>query len=468
MSEKSKSKPKLDLKLTFFIGLAFFTTGVSWSLYNTQVNQALFEYLGLWSLVGLWMAADNMIGVVIQPIMGGVSDSTRTRLGRRMPYIIVGTISAAIFFSLIPTGFSSVKYEEFKILGQVLKIPISGSVSQSKFWLLIIWMLFFSISMGFYRSQAVALMPDFVRPHNRSKANAVINLMGGVGAIFAYTLSLVSDYIGMQFTFIIASIIMVVALVVLLLKVKEKNAYSYKLILEMEQAGKEDVSEVQTRIEKPGILKSLKDIATEEEKSTLFILLAIFFWFIAYQGAEALFSVYAGPEGLTIVSTRGQAGFLFNFVAIPFILFALPAGIIADKIGRRLTIKLGLVIIILFTVIGFIIQRNLILLAIVLILFGVGWACVNVNSIVIVWELAPSAEKIGTYTGAYYFFSVLAAILGPYIIGALTDLLGTITFFLMVALFFVVALILMFFVKRGEVELTEEEKLAKEKAMERI
>jgi len=468
MSEQNQSKEKLDYKLTFFIGFAFFTTGISWSLYNTQVNQALFLYLGAYGIVGLLMAMDNMIGVIIQPVMGGVSDSTRTRLGRRIPYIIVGTIAAAIFFALIPTGFGTPKYTELDILGFVIKIPKtlsdSGGLGTS-FWLLIIWMALFSISMGFYRSQAVALMPDFIRPHNRSKANAIINLMGGVGSIAAFTLSLASDYIGFEITFIIGSIIMIVALIILLLKVKEKDAYSYQLILEMEQGGKEGVSEIQPRIEKPGIFKSLKYILKEEDKSTLFILLAIFGWFVGYNGAEALFSVYAGPEGLAIVGTRGTAGFLFNFVAIPFIIFALPAGIIAGKIGRRLTIKIGLIIIIAVTVIGFIIQANLFLLIIILIIFGMGWACVNVNSIVIVWELAPSAEKIGTYTGAYYFFSVLAAILGPYIIGALTDLFGQITFFLMVSVFFVLALIFMFFVKRGEVELTEEEKLAAQKTM---
>lgn len=444
MSESTEDKPKLNIKLTFLIGLAFFTTGISWSLYNTQVNQELYDYLGVWSLVGLLMALDNIIGVVIQPIMGSVSDSTRSRLGRRMPYIIVGTISAAIFFTLIPTGFNT------------------------SIWILLIWMLFFSISMGFYRSQAVALMPDFVRPYNRSKANAVINMMGGIGSIFAFTLSLISDYIGLFTVFLIGAIIMIVALIILVSQVKEKNAYSYQLVLQAEQDATKDVEDIKTRIEKPGILESLKDIVTEEEKSTLFILLAIFAWFIAYQGAEALFSVYAGPEGLEIVGTRGTAGFLFNFVAIPFIVFAIPAGIIATKIGRRLTIKIGLILIIAMMFLGFLAQGNLIILLTALCLFGVGWGCVNVNSIVIVWQLAPSAEKIGTYTGAYYFFSVLAAILGPYIIGALLDLFGTFTMFLQCAIFFGIALFLMFFVRRGEVELTEEEKLAKQKAMERI
>jgi len=442
MSETTEDKPKLNVKLTFFIGLAFFTTGISWSIYNTQVNQALKDMLLLWGIVGFLMTLDNIVGVSIQPIMGSISDSTRSRLGRRMPYIIVGTISAAIFLILIPTAFGT------------------------NIWLLLLWMLFFSISMGFYRSQAVALMPDFVRPYNRSKANAIINLMGGVGAVFAYTLNPLAD-VAPLIPFLLSAIIMLIALGILVLKVKEKDAYSYQLLIQAEEDAKKDISKLEPKIKEPGLLESIKDILTEEEKSTLFILLAIFSWFIAYQGAEALFSAYAGPEGLAITS-KGFAGFLFNFVALPFIFFAIPAGIIATKIGRRLTIKIGLVIILSMMVLGFIAFTNLILLIIALLFFGIGWACVNVNSIVIVWELAPSAEKIGTYTGVYYFFSVLAAILGPTIIGTLLDLLGTASLFLNCSIFFGIALILMFFVKRGEVELTDEEKLAKQKAMERI
>ncbi|MFO7795691.1 MAG: MFS transporter [Promethearchaeati archaeon] len=444
MSEETQKREKLDLKLTFYIGLAFFTTGISWSLYNTQVNQALRGYGLLLSIVGILMALDNMLGVIIQPIMGSFSDSTRTRLGRRMPYILIGTISAAIFFALIPTGFDS------------------------QLWILILWMFLFGLSMGFYRSQAVALMPDFIRPYNRSKANAIINLMGGLGTLIATIISLLSNYIGLQLGFIIVSLLMLIALGVLLVKVKEKDAFSYQLILKAEQGGKGTIADIQPRIERPKLIESLKDIVTEKDKSTLFILLAIFAWFIAYQGAEGLFTVYAGPEGLNIVSSEGTAGFLLFFVAGPFILFALPAGIIAGKIGRRLTIKIGLVIILCAMVYSFIVGTNLILLLIGLVVFGIGWACVNINSIVIVWELAPSAEKIGTYTGVYYFFSVLAAILGPFFIGALMDLFGIASMFLNCGIFFLISLVLMFFVKRGEVELTEEEKIAKEKAMQRI
>jgi maltose/moltooligosaccharide transporter len=433
---EEKSSEKFRYGQTFLIGLAFFTT-FTWSLYNTQVNQQVKLYIPILTIVGLIMAIDNIVGVIIQPIMGNISDNTRTRYGRRMPYIVVGVIFSAIFFALIPTGFGT------------------------ELWILLIWIFCFSVSAAFYRSQAVALMPDFVRPVHRSKGNAIINIMGGIGAIFAFTLSLVSDYIGLPLTFIIASIVMVVAMVILFLTIKEKDSYSYKLLLETEA---KEGRPIKKQKEKLTILESIKDVAREKDKSTFIMLLAIFAWFVSYNGLESLFTIYAGPEGLSIVATKGLAGFLLNAIAISFIVSALPLSLLAKRIGRRLCIKIGLIIMIIALIIGFLF-RNVIVTIMIFILFGIGWALVNVNSIVIIWELAPNLKKIGTYTGLYYFFSVLAAIVGPPLVGMMTDLLGVETLLLNGAIFVFIAFILMLFVKRGEIELTEEEKLARQKVI---
>lgn len=431
---KNMSEEKLNIKLTFFIGLAFFTTGIAWSIYNTQVNVSLFFYLKSYALVGILMAMDNVIGVLIQPVMGSISDNTRTRFGRRMPYIIVGIPLASFFFILIPF--------------------------ENSLWILLLWMFLFNISMASYRSQAVALMPDFVKPQHRSKGNAIINLMGGLGAIIAYTFNLILVPISLELTFFIVAIIMVVSLVVLLFTVKEKHSYSFQIILEAEKEGKK----IETKKEKLGLIESFKDILSEKDKSTLFMLLAIFFWFVGYCGLEALFTVY----GVDVLGMdRGPAGFMFTYVAIPFVLFAFPAGIIATKIGRRLTIKIGLVLFIVALFIGFLIPTTT-MITIAFVIAGIGWALVNINSIVIVWEMARTEKKIGTYTGVYYFFSFMAAIIGPYLVGLLVDVLGPTTLLLDGAIFLLVALILMFFVKRGEVELTEEEKLAKKKAIQEL
>jgi Na+/melibiose symporter-like transporter len=435
----SESTDKFNLKQTTLIGLAFFTTGIAWSMFNTQVNITLFQYLGSYALVGAWMAMDNIIGVCIQPIMGTVSDNTRTRLGRRMPYLIVGIPLAAIFFIMISTI----------------------NPSSDPLWLLLLWMFFFNVSMASYRSQAVALMPDFVKPINRSKGNAVINFMGGVGALIAYIFNRFLVPISLFLAFLAVAIIMVLSLIVLLLTIKEKESYSYKLILEKEEV---EGQKIKDKKDRPNLIESFKDILSEKDKSTLLMLLAIFSWFVGYQALEALYTVY-GTDVLGL--ERGDAGFMLTYVAIAFLLSALPAGILGSRIGRRLTIKIGLVLFMIALIIGFLIQ-TVTVITIILFVAGVGWAFININSIVIVWQMAPTSKKIGTYTGVYYFFSFMAAILGPFMVGSLTDLLGNHTLFLICYFFFLAALIFMFLVQRGEVELTEEERIAKEKAIQEL
>jgi len=385
------------------------------------------------------MALDNMIGVIIQPIMGAISDNTRSKFGRRMPYLIIGVPLGAVFFSLIPT--------------------------QSSLPMLLIFMFLFGTSMGFYRAQAVSLMPDFVRPENRSKGNAIINLMGGFGVAIGYGFSALLGLVGLQILFLIISVIMVIALLVLLWRIKEKDSYSYQLILEMEGKEGEKIKKEKTT---PGLIESIKDIAGEEDKSTLFILLAIFCWFIGYQGIVALISIY----GVQVLGySPGLAGFLPFIVTVPLLLTIYPLSYLPGKIGRRATIKIGVILWTAMLVVGFFMglaQASLLIMAIPLALLGVGWAMINTNSIVIVWELAPTEKKIGTYTGLYYFFSYMAAILGPMIVGGLTDLLGIQFLLLNGALFFVLAFIMMQFVKRGEVKLTPEEKLARQKTIQEL
>ncbi|MFX0070763.1 MAG: MFS transporter [Candidatus Hermodarchaeota archaeon] len=432
MVELTEEQEKFAIGQTFVIGLAFFTTGVAWSMYNTQVNIMLFYYLGSYALVGAWMAMDNLVGIILQPIMGNVSDNTRTKLGRRIPYLIIGIPAAAFFFVMIATV----------------------NVGTDPLWLLLLWMFFFNVCMGFYRSQAVALMPDFVVPVHRSKGNAIINLMGGVGAVIAYLLNLLLVPYSLFFSFVLVSIIMVASLIVLLLTIKEKNSYSYRMILEAEEREGHKIKE--KKEEKPGLIESFKDILAEEDKSTLFMLFAIFSWFVGYQALEALFTVY-GVDVLGL--ERGFAGGLLLFVAVPFILMAAPAGILATKIGRRLTIKIGLFMVIGATFTVFLIPSVTIII-ICFIIFGCGWALVNINSIVIVWEMAPTAKKIGTYTGVYYFFSFLAAILGPFFVGVFVDLMGNTFLFLVCDFFFIAALIFMFLVRRGEAGMSEEKRVA--------
>jgi MFS family permease len=289
--------------------------------------------------------------------------------------------------------------------------------------------------------------------------------MGGVGIAFGYGFSLLLSIVGLQTLFLIVSILMVLALLVLLWKVKEKESYTYKAILLKEE---ESGQKVKTK-GGPGIIESFKSVIQQKDTSLIFVLLAIFFWFITYQGILSLITLY----GTNVLGyDAGLAGFLPFIVTVPFLITIIPLSYLANKIGRRNAIKIGLMLwiamLILAYFFGILGIHDLGIMAIPLAVLGIGWALINTNSIVIVWELAPTEKEIGAYTGIYYFSSFLASILGPMIIGFMTDIFGWPSMVLNGVYFFIVALIIMFFVKRGEVELTDEEKAARQKAIQEL
>lgn len=218
-------------------------------------------------------------------------------------------------------------------------------------------------------------------------------------------------------------------------------------------------------------MEGFKEVFTNKDRSILFILIAIFFWFFGYNAVETWFTTY-GKEVLFI--QEATASFYLNLIAIPFILTAVPAGIIAERISRKKTILIGLMMIILCLFLVFILSifvvkpvepilaplmslffspSSPLLLNVILIILpivGVGWSFVNINSITIVWDIGHG-EKQGAYTGIYYFFSQGAAIIGPPITGIFFDLADTpLPLFPIALIFFVLAFISMFGVKSGE------------------
>jgi len=431
----SETKRKFDVKHTFLIGLAFFSSSIAWDMYDSQVSLSLYGYLAGLGLTGLLLGLDNLIGVIIQPLMGNVSDNTRTKFGRRIPYILIGIPLGALFFALIPFETSLIS--------------------------LLIFMFLFILSMSMWRSQAVALMPDFVHPENRSKGNSIINVMGGLGLVASTLISYTIVDFSLQLAFIVVSAIMLISLVVLFFTVKEKDAYAYQALLEEEMDAGEKIKAKKERV---SLISSFKDIIKEEDKSTLYVLLAIFFAMSAYYGLMGLFTVYAQN---TLSMTRGEAGGLKLYAGLTFLIAAFPLSLLAEKFGRKLFIKIGIVIFIIGAIVGFSAPTKTMTI-VALILLGVGYACIVVNTIVIVWAMAPSEKKIGTYTGVYYAFSFLAAIIAPGVFEGLAILFTWNAFFLIGALILVIALVFMFLVKRESADLTEEQKIAKKKAIQEL
>lgn len=396
---------KLDYKKTFLLGFGFFGISVIWSVYNSYVPIFLREYnLPLW-LVGAIMTFDNIAGITIQPWVGFLSDRTRTQFGRRMPFLMVGAPIGALFFALIP------------ILH--LSIPI--------FPLLMAAIIIMNIAMAIFRTPTVALMPDITPSPLRSKANGIINLMGGLGTTLAFLggAFLYRANRGLPFWF--ASLLMLVATAIVLLVIREPKEY--------EQEG-------DTRT---GVLATIREIITSQEKSALFILLAIFAWFIGYNAVETFWTTY-GKEFLGIQESTAAA--MLTYVSAAFLVFALPAGFIATRFGRRRTILAGLTILLVMILGGFF-TTNMLYLTVMLVLSGIGWALININSFPMVSDIAPPG-KIGSYTGLYYFFSMLAAITAPPLVGALMDLFGHRTLFLFAPFFMLLAMLCMLQVKRGE------------------
>jgi len=396
---------KLDYKKTFLLGFGFLGISLIWSVYNSYVPIFLREYdLPLW-LVGLVMTFDNIAGVTIQPYVGFLSDRTRTRFGRRMPYLMIGAPVGAIFFSLIA----------------VLHL---GSPNLTLLMAVIIIM---NIAMAIFRTPTVALMPDITPSPLRSKANGIINLMGGLGATLAFLGGAFLYRAGRGLPFYVSAAVMLVVTTVVVWVIREPKASEEELK------------------EQPGVLSTIRSIITDQEKSGLFILLAIFAWFMGYNAIETFWTTY-GKESLGIPESTAAA--MLTYVSVAFLVFALPAGFIATRFGRRRTILAGLTIMAVFLLGGYFVT-SMTYLTIMLIVVGIAWALININSFPMVSDIAPPG-KIGSYTGLYYFSSMFAAITAPPVAGGLMDVFGHRAMFLFSVLFMLLALLCMLQVKRGE------------------
>jgi Na+/melibiose symporter-like transporter len=412
------------------IGLGFFTTGVSWSVYNSYLPADFLPAFIVGDLqntiIGAIMVLDNVFAFFLQPWIGAKSDSTRTKWGRRMPYIMIGTPIAATFFTLIAYGWA--------VFG---------------FWFMITVITVFNVAMAFYRAPVVALMPDLVTDEHRTKANGVINLMGGIGAIYAFAISsqiykindpAIGAILGVSaaqsgpvLAFLTTSLIMLVAVVILYAAIKEP------------EVPPDDIKKA------IGIREAFSQVSLSQDKSALAVLGAIFFWFLGYNTLETWWTKY-GNEILSF--TTADATFQLTGFALSFVIFAVPSGLLAIKLGRRNTILLGLVIMMGALVVTWFITDYMIILGL-LAVAGLGWAFINVNSIVMVWQQVGQ-ERVGAGTGLYYFFSMTAAIAGPFITGLIFDLTvpfgGGIGILFPVSLvFLVIAFILTITVKTGEV-----------------
>lgn len=393
---------KLNYKNTMLIGLGFFTVSIVWGIYNIAMPIYLKD-LGLSGVaVGSVMTIDNIFAVIFLPIFGALSDRTNTRYGRRMPFLLVGIPLSALAFILIP----------FMRLNLILVM------------ITVIAMNFF---MSIYRAPTVALMPDFTPRQLRSKANGVINFMGGVGAVIAFVIGGFLFKINEFLPFAVGSVIMVVTIIVMYLLVHEPK----------------EVAEDKTTEKETGTAVMEKGAGL----SLIFLLLAIFFWFTGYNAVETFFSTY-GEEVLLI--DKSQSSFMLAVFSAMLVIFSIPSGLLATKIGRKRTILIGITILFLvFVAMNFVGGTNPYLIYALLAVGGISWALININSYPMVVEMT-SNKGIGKYTGYYYFFSMMAAIVSPIFFGFLKDILSDGFLFIYSSISMVLAFFFMMLVKHGE------------------
>lgn len=424
---------KLNVKKTVYVGLIFFSISLFWQIYDNIISKILDNTFGFSNtLRGVIMALDNVVALFMLPLFGHLSDKTNGRWGKRTPYIVVGTVLSALTFVFVGVAADS------KSLGWFLATLCTVL-----------------IFMSVYRSPAVSLMPDVTVKPLRSKANAIINLMGALGGLISLGLIMFLVKDGGKYLPLFAVIagIMIAVLVVFLLLVKEPKLVDERITQEAENG----LTETQEEIAESGKMDKSK------LKSMIFLLASVFLWFMAYNAITSSFSVYAGK----IWNIGGGSFSMPLMIAqVAAIIMFIPVGIIASKIGRKKTILIG-VGLMAFSFFGaFFLGSNLFgikidlsggafsspmfyVMAFFFALCGIGWATINVNSYPMVVEMSKGST-VGKYTGLYYTASMAGQILTPLLSGVIMDAIGMESLFMYSTVFMVLAFVTMLFVFHGD------------------
>ena len=420
---------KLDHKRTVLVGLAFFSICAFWQMYDNIIPLILTHTFQLDETVcGAIMAADNVLALFLLPFFGALSDRTSTRIGRRMPFILGGTACAVVLMNLLP----------------LFDNGYAATGEKAKLVLFVVALGLLLVAMGTYRSPAVALMPDVTPKPLRSKANAVINLMGSAGGIIVLALGMLFATASVQNSlmsytgyFGVIAALMLAALVVFMLTVQEPR-WAKEMQEQSVAAGLEDAEEAAHPTES-------RKLSADEVKSLLLILLSIVLWFFGYNAVTSKYSVYASnilhkDYNLTLIIAQAAA-----------IVAYLPVGFVAGRIGRKKTILAGVVMLtVAFGVAGFLTADSpSALMNAMFALAGIAWATINVNSFPMVVELASGGD-VGKYTGFYYTASMAAQVATPMVSGLLMDKFGMHVLFPYAAVFTGLAFVTMLFVKHGD------------------
>lgn len=407
---------KLNYKRTFFVGLAFMSICAFWQVYDNAVSLILKNTFHVRdSYIGVVLALDNILALFMLPLFGNLSDKTHTKIGRRMPYILGGTAMALVCIVLMPLAERMHNIVLFFVgLGLVL------------------------IAMATYRSPAVALMPDVTPKPLRSQANAVINLMGAVGGMVMLVAMNIFPITGEHphygTIFLIEGVIMAACVALLFWKIDEPALVSERERVEAEN-GITD--------EDAGVVDAGGKMPKDVFRSLVLILASVFFWFFGYNAVTSSFSRYAEQE------LGGNFALVLLICTAAAIVSYLPVGFIAQRIGRKKTILIGILMLASAFCAGIFFHSVTPLLYIFFALAGMGWAFINVNSYPMVVELSKGSN-VGKYTGYYYTVSMASQIFTPVLSNILMEYIGYRTLFPYATFFVLLSFVTMLLVKHGD------------------
>lgn len=410
---------KLDNRKTIAVGFAFLAISAFWQLYDNIVPLILKYFFNIGdTLAGGIMALDNVFALILLPVFGAWSDRVNSRMGKRTPFILVGTVLSVVFMLLLP-----------------------AAANRRSLTMFITVLLATLISMSIYRSPAVSLMPDVTPKPLRSKGNAIINLMGAIGVIM--TLGFIMLFVGEGKTpdyepvFISIAVVMTAALLIIIFMVDENKMRAERIETErkwgVEEADDENAD-------------SSFGLTAPVKKSLVFLLLSVAFWYMAYNAVTTAFSRYAiqmwGMEGGSFAGALmvASAGALVSFI---------PVGILSGKFGRKKVILFGVILLGASFFTGTLFVHPNFAVNIVFFLVGVAWASINVNSYPMVVEMCRGSD-IGKFTGMYYTFSMAAQVLTPILSGWFLEHIGYRTLFPYAFTFCVLAFLTMLGVKHGD------------------
>lgn len=418
---------KLNYGRTLLIGLAFMSICSFWQIYDTIIPLMLKESFGLGETVtGAIMALDNVLAVFLLPVIGSISDKIDTKLGKRTPFIIAGTALAIVFMLFIP------------IADQAKNLPLFVG---ALFGVL--------VSMALYRSPAVALMPDLTPNRLRSRANAVINLLGAIGGV--YSLIMIKMLVGKgnrpdyEPLFISVAVIMVIAVLVLVLTIREKKIAAQ---VAMEEAVNSSTENKKENMEKTVKGQKAVKLDPKVKRSMIFLLVSIFLWFTAYNAVTTAFSRYT-----SVVWKLEGGGFAdcLMVATIAAILSYIPIGQLSSRIGRKKTIIGGVAVMAACYLFAVFVTDYTPLMNVAFALIGISWAAINVNSYPMIVAMSQGAD-IGKFTGTYYTFSMAAQIITPILSGFLLENVSYRILFPYAVVFTCLAFLTMTQVKHGDVK----------------